>query len=274
MLKLFCTPTWTAKNHFVGTGLSFWSSLTPPRDVIFPVSVFWQVPLPAGIQVSGQKSTHNTLKVITIRQYPVKNRNRYGILYQEHIFLLPVKSHSQSLCLVVLLASPSFSGDSPPNTYEEQSIFSIFLISISLWTPSLKLITTISSPDKLIMKVYDNHEDPSVWAGPFLPPDEAGKVADHDFEQHLVWTLKSREEETVYNYVTVAVRSHAHCHNLLNKCSHLIKLAMKLVAIMSTLLYEHWSRPHWTWRCRSSYWGSATSSSLPISTPSERPVGL
>ena len=28
-LKLFCTPTWTAKNHFVGTGLSFWSSLTP-----------------------------------------------------------------------------------------------------------------------------------------------------------------------------------------------------------------------------------------------------
>ena len=46
------------------------------------------------------------------------------------------------------------------------------------------------------------------------------------------------------NYVTVAVRSHAHCHNLLNKCSHLIKLAMKLVAIMSTLLYEHWSRPH------------------------------
>ena len=240
---------------------------TPPPDVIFPVSVFWQVPLPAGIQVSGQKSTHNTLKVITIRQYPVKNRNRYGILYQEHIFLLPVKSHSQSLCLVVLLASPSFSGDSPPNTYEEQSIFSIFLISISLWTPSLKLITTISSPDKLIMKVYDNHEDPSVWAGPFLPPDEAGKVADHDFEQHLVWTLKSREEETVYNYVTVAVRSHAHCHNLLNKCSHLIKLAMKLVAIMSTLLYEHWSRPHWTWRCRSSYWGSATSSSLPISTP-------
>ena len=182
-----------------------------------------------------------------------------------HIFLLPVKSHSQSLCLVVLLASPSFSGDSPPNTYEEQSIFSIFLISISLWTPSLKLITTISSPDKLIMKVYDNHEDPSVWAGPFLPPDEAGKVADHDFEQHLVWTLKSREEETVYNYVTVAVRSHAHCHN--HKCSHLIKLAMKLAAIMSTLLYEHWSRPHWTWRCRSSYWGSATSSSLPISTP-------
>ena len=70
------------------------------------------------------------------------------------------------------------------------------------------------------------------------------KVADHDFEQHLVWTLKSREEETVYNYVTVAVRSHAHCHNLLNKCSHLIRLAMKLVAIMSTLLYEHWSRPH------------------------------
>ena len=29
-LKLFCTPAWTAKNHFVGTGLSFQSSLTPP----------------------------------------------------------------------------------------------------------------------------------------------------------------------------------------------------------------------------------------------------
>ena len=49
-------------------------------------------------------------------------------------------------------------------------------------------------------------------SGPSLPPDKAGQVADYDFEQHLVWTFKSREEEAVY--IAVAVRSHAHCHNL------------------------------------------------------------
>ena len=60
---------------------------------------------------------------------------------------------------------PFIQWNSPPNTYEEQSLFSNFFISISLWTLSSELISvSVSSPDKLIMKVYDEYEDPPVWA--------------------------------------------------------------------------------------------------------------
>ena len=53
-----------------------------------------ELPLPAGIQISGQKSTHDTLKATMFRHFPVNNRNRYGIQHQGYIFLLPVKSQS------------------------------------------------------------------------------------------------------------------------------------------------------------------------------------
>ena len=87
----------------------------------------WELPLPVNIRISCQKSTYNTLKAITIRHYPVKNTNRYGIRYPEHIFLLPVKSLDQFLCLVVLLASPSSSGILHPIPTKNKAYFPTFL---------------------------------------------------------------------------------------------------------------------------------------------------
>ena len=126
----------------------------------------WELPLPVNIRISGQKSTYNTLKDITIRHYPVKNTNRYGIRYPEHIFLLPVKSHDQFLCLVVLLASPSSSGILHPIPTKNKDYFPTFLYESHYehHLQSWSVITSVSSPDKLIMKVYDDYEDPPVWA--------------------------------------------------------------------------------------------------------------